>query len=289
MMSRKYLTADALLASLSDRLKTKAKSGKRDIQRMRRQIAFDRLVIRLFSEEASPWVLKGGYALEMRLDSPRTTKDVDLDLRERKIISAEPELRNALILGKLRKYCSIELEDFFSFEIKPSKMNIIATPYGGARFPVIAQVDGRVFARFHLDVGIGNPIIEPLDPVKGEDWLAFAGLHTREVAAISLEQHFAEKIHAYTQPRVKQDNSRSKDLVDMVLLIRTGKLNTCRVKEAMQIIFEFRGTHPVPNELELPPRSWVRPFTRMAKECNLKANLGEVFEELCDFLDKCNS
>lgn len=31
MMSRKYLTADALLASLSDRLKTKAKSGKRDI------------------------------------------------------------------------------------------------------------------------------------------------------------------------------------------------------------------------------------------------------------------
>ena len=63
MMSRKYLTADALLASLSDRLKTKAKSGKRDIQRMRRQIAFDRLVVRLFSEEVSSWVLKGGYAL----------------------------------------------------------------------------------------------------------------------------------------------------------------------------------------------------------------------------------
>lgn len=287
MISKKYLTAGAFLASLSDRLK--AKSDKWDIQRMRRQVAFDRLVIRLFSKEASPWVLKGGYALEMRLDSSRTTKDVDLDLREREIISENPELRNTLILEKLRKYISIDLEDFFLYEIKPSKMNIIATPHGGARFPVIAYVDGRVFAKFHLDVGIGNPIIEPLDSVKGEDWLAFAGLHTKEVEVISLEQHFVEKMHAYTQPRMKQDNSRSKDLVDMALLIRTGKLNTSKVKAAMQIIFEFRGTHSVPNELELPPKSWVRPFTRMARECNLKANLGEVFEELCAFLDRCNS
>lgn len=288
MMSRKYLTADALLASLSDRLKTKAKSGKQDIQRMRRQIAFDRLVVRLFSEEVSSWVLKGGYALELRLNSSRATKDIDLDLRERNIISEDPELRNALILEKLRKYCSIDLEDFFSFEIEPSKMNIIATPYGGARFTVIAQVDGRVFARFHLDVGIGNPIIEPLDPIKGEDWLAFAGLHTREAAAISLEQHFAEKIHAYTHPR-DNANSRAKDFVDMLLLIRTNKMSTRKVKEAMQIVFEFRGTHPVPNKLELPPRSWVTPFTRMAKECNLKANLGEAFEELSNFLSECNS
>ena len=252
MISKKYLTADAFLASLSDRLK--AKSDKWDIQ--------------------------------MRLASSRTTKDVDLDLRERKIISANPELRNTLILEKLQKYISIDLEDFFSFEIKPSKMNIVGTPYGGARFPVIAQVDGHVFAKFHLNVGVGTPIIEPLDSVKGEDWLAFAELHTKEVVAISLEQHFVEKIHAYTQPRVKQDNSRSKDLVDMALLIRTGKLNISKVKAAMQIIFEFRGTHSVPNELELPPRSWGRPFTRMARECNLNTNLGEVFEEPCAFLEE---
>lgn len=63
-------------------------------------------------------------------------------------------------------------------------------------------------------------------------------------------------------------------------------LNISKAKAAMQIIFEFRGTHSVPNELELPPRSWGRPFTRMARECNLSASLGEVFEELCTFLEK---
>ena len=64
MISKKYLTADAFLASPSDRLK--AKSDKWDIQ--------------------------------MRLASSRTTKDVDLDLRERKIISANPELRNTVFV-----------------------------------------------------------------------------------------------------------------------------------------------------------------------------------------------
>ena len=288
MTNRKYLTPDALLASLSDRLQTRAKSGRLDIQRMRRQIAFDRLVVRLFSKEASPWVLKGGYALELRLNSSRATKDIDLDLKDRKLVSGSPKLRNAAILEKLREYTSIDLEDFFSFEIGESKMNIIATPYGGARFPVTAQVDDRVFAKFHLDVGVGNPIIEPLDYVKGEDWLAFAGIHTKEVTTLSLKQHFAEKIHAYTHPR-DNANSRAKDLVDMLLLIRTGKMNTYKVKTAMQIVFEFRNTHPIPDKLNPPPRIWVTPFTRMAKECSLKTNLGEAFDEICDFLSECNS
>ena len=288
MTSKKYLTADALLASLSDRLKVRAKSSQLDIQRMRRRIAFDRLVVRLFSQENCPWVLKGGYAMELRWNDSRATKDIDIDLRDRKLIAGDHEHQNTLILDKLREYTSIGLGDFFSFEIRASKMNIIATPYGGARFPVIAYVDERVFAKFHLDVGIGNPIIEPLDYIKGEDWLAFAGIHTKEAATLSLEQHFAEKIHAYTLPRGEQGNSRAKDLVDMILLIKTGKMSANRVRDAMQIIFTFRGTHPIPSKLKMPPRSWVTPFSRMAEECNLNANLGEAFEELSSFLSGCN-
>jgi hypothetical protein len=37
-------------------------------------------------------------------------------------------------------------------------------------------MDGRVFARFHVDVGIGDEVIEPLDLVTGEDWLGFGGI-----------------------------------------------------------------------------------------------------------------
>ena len=53
-----------------------------DIQRMRRQTAFDRLLCRLFHEGNAPWLLKGGYAMELGIKTARTTRDIDLALRE---------------------------------------------------------------------------------------------------------------------------------------------------------------------------------------------------------------
>jgi len=52
-----------------------------DIQRLRRQVAFDRLLARLFHENNPPWLLKGGYAMELRLKFARTTRDIDLAIR----------------------------------------------------------------------------------------------------------------------------------------------------------------------------------------------------------------
>jgi hypothetical protein len=45
-----------------------------------------------------------------------------------------------------------------------------------ARFPVDARLDGRTFVTFHVDLGVGDEILEPLESVEGEDWLGFAGL-----------------------------------------------------------------------------------------------------------------
>jgi len=55
--------------------------GGGDLQRMRRQAAFDRLLCRLFHEPDAPWLLKGGYAMELRIQAARTTRDVDLAIR----------------------------------------------------------------------------------------------------------------------------------------------------------------------------------------------------------------
>jgi len=55
-----------------------------DLQRLRRQVAFDRLLARLFQVgdlKQPPWVLKGGYAMELRMKAARTTKDIDLTMR----------------------------------------------------------------------------------------------------------------------------------------------------------------------------------------------------------------
>jgi hypothetical protein len=67
---RKYASAPACRVALEDRLKRLAQEESLDLQRLRRQAAFDRLLCRLFAEPDAPWLLKGGYAMELRLKPP---------------------------------------------------------------------------------------------------------------------------------------------------------------------------------------------------------------------------
>src|SRR5260221_657029 len=82
---------------------------------------------------------------------------------------------------------------------------------GSGRYPGEAGMDTRFFASFNLDVGVGDVLIEPLERIEGKDWLGFAGITKVSLQAISAEQQFAEKLHAYTLPR-QTPNSRVRDL-----------------------------------------------------------------------------
>jgi predicted nucleotidyltransferase component of viral defense system len=80
MTGKKYSTPFAFRRALEDRLKVKSQEQGADFQRVRRSVAFDRLLCRLFVPGAEPWLLKGGYAMELRIQSARVTKDIDLTL-----------------------------------------------------------------------------------------------------------------------------------------------------------------------------------------------------------------
>ncbi len=266
--------------ALSDRLKNKSKDEKIDVQRLRRQIAFDRLLARLFHIEPSPWVLKGGYAMELRVSHPRATKDIDLAVRTGFFEAPPSESLNMTILKELRTRGSEDLNDFFIFQISDPIMDLEAAPYGGARFSVEALVDGRLFSKLHLDVGLGDDLIEPVDIVIGEDWLGFAGLHTKGIPTLSVNQQFAEKLHAYTLPRGGRRNSRVKDLIDMTLLLRSGKLKKEKVIEAIERTFKRRVTHEIPHKLLSPPDEWREPFSKLARDCELVLSSEDAFREL---------
>jgi hypothetical protein len=69
--------------ALEDRLKQIALVENMDIMRLRKQVAFDRFLARLFSStDKDIFVLKGGYSLELRLRRARTTKDIDLAIND---------------------------------------------------------------------------------------------------------------------------------------------------------------------------------------------------------------
>jgi len=249
---RTYTTAGAFRRALEERLKKASLTDQVDLNRLRRQVSFDRLLARLFREESAPWVLKGGYALELRFKAARSTVDIDLTLQ--RVVAA-------------------------------TSADLTAAPYGGARYPVEARMDERMFARFHLDAAIGDVVMQPLETIVCRDWLGFAGIESSRVRMIAREQQFAEKIHAYTLPR-NAANSRVKDLVDLALLIGAGGLDKRRILDALRLTFDRRGTHDLPELLIPPPADWQIPFHALAEECGLPNDVAAVFSGVQEFLEE---
>ena len=276
---RRYTTAGAFRRALEERLKRASMADQVDLNRLRRQVSFDRLLARLFREEPAPWALKGGYALELRFKSARATVDIDLTLQRVVAGTVAGDDTNRIVREMLQRAAGISLGDWFEFVIGPPVMDLTAAPYGGARYPVEARMDERIFARFHLDAGIGDVVMQPLETIVCRDWLGFAGIESSQVWMIVREQQFAEKIHAYTLPR-NAANSRVKDLVDMALLIRAGGLDKRRILDALCLTFERRGTHDLPAGLIPPPADWQIPFGALAEECGLSTDVAAVFAEV---------
>ncbi len=280
----RYTTATALRRALEDRLMILAGKEGGEIQRFRRQAAFDRLLCRLFQDEASPWLLKGGYAMELRIRAARTTRDIDLALRQSPAVPAKWSVEAVTVM--LRQAAAINLDDGFEFTIGDPTLGLDAAPYGGSRFPVDAQMAGRRFAQFHLDVSSGDVLREPYEILEGRDWFGFAGLTRARVPAVSREEQFAEKLHAYTLPRKGRLNSRVKDLVDLVLLIEQSKLDAASLPKAIRETFQRRKTHELPTALTEPPASWSAPFVELAQECGIEPDINNHFSAVKQFYDK---
>jgi hypothetical protein len=184
----------------------------------------------------------------------------------------------------LQERASVSLDDWFEFLMGPPMMDLTAAPYRGARYSIGARMDGRIFARFHLDAGVGNVVIQPLETTECRDWLGFAGVEKPRVRMIPGEQQLAEKIHAYTLPRNSQ-NSRAKDLVDLALLLSDGRLDSARVASVLHLTFARRKTHALPATLVLPPEDWQTPCRALAEECGLDPDITAVFENVSAFFE----
>ena len=110
------------------------------------------------------------------------------------------------------------------------------------------------------------------------------------------EQQFAENLHAYSLPRSDRVNTRTKDLIDMVLGRKEGagtipakkllelvrllpdeeirfkllKLDDSRLAIAIEATFAKRAPHAVPHKLEPPPSEWGPVFAALAQEVSFE-------------------
>jgi hypothetical protein len=91
-----------------------------------------------------------------------------------------------------------------------------------------------------------------------------------------LEQHLAEKIHAYTRTYGDgKASSRVKDLVDIALVAVSLTVEAKKLKNGINEIFRQRGTHEAPPALPPPPSEWDRPWRELTADLPVPADVRE--------------
>ena len=278
---KKYTTATGMRIALEERLKHIAKQSNVSLARLRRHVSFDRFLARIYSTEIKGLIVKGGYTLELRLNQARTTKDIDFSFTGNLdgIWKGNPEDLQLF----LHKHAQIDLNDFFEYTVGPATLDLDNAPYGGHRFPIEARMAGRRFGAFSIDIAAGDTWLEPHEMLRIHDWLDFAGITAVDVPVISIEQQFAEKLHAYTQLR-DYPNSRVKDLVDMFLIVDKHKMQLQKLTEVTSATFSKRDDSTYPPEFKDPPEDWKERYARLAKECGIEEDIDravEIVREYC--------
>lgn len=262
----RYETAGAFRMALEARLNQRAAGAGEDVLRLRRAVAFERLLVRLACADEPHWVLKGGTALEVRYDRlARATRDVDLAFSGTEpAVDAADDLVDAL--------SSDPHGDLFTFEVTDRRvLSVVGLRGAVIRLALTARLDGRVFERFVVDLvsSEGRPVLTDTIPIGHE--LAFADLPTVDLMVLDLRVHFAEKLEAFTQVFAERENTRVKDLVDLVLLIERGLAADGQLVDAIISAFAEKERSPPPPQLAAPPRNWADDYAAMAAMVRLSA------------------
>lgn len=257
-------TPAALRDALEARLAVQADESGLDLGRLRRRAVFERLLYRLEAAQPGRFVLKGGVALEVRLgDRARATKDIDLAFRAGSIDGQS--LRELLI-----EALAIDAAgDGFRFEVgEPQPLSETEAGRLGWRF----HVDGylaKLYVQFRVEIVARDGEAAPTERLQLPCAVAFADFPPAELDVLARTQHFAEKLHAYTRSYGERENSRERDLADLVLFVEEGFDDLDELRRVVDDIFAARATHDVPTELPDAPASWEARFAQRADELDL--------------------
>lgn len=237
----RYSTPAAFRRALTDRLKAAAKGGRWTPQQLQRQVAYDRLIQRLYLVDDG-WVVKGATALLARDIGVRGTLDIDL-YREAGREAAEDELRRA---------AAMDIGDWFTFEIggrSPISNNAV-------RLPGDARIGTTTWLAFHVDL-VGSGIrmtgqVEDIPPLaRGVVWQA----EQHRYRAYPLVDHVADKVAATYEGHGEngRPSTRYRDLVDLVAIVIATSIEAGAQSFALRSEFRRRAL-PLPDHFDIPDR-----------------------------------
>lgn len=274
----RYATAAAFRQALDDRLKAQSEQTGLGLARLRKRVAFELFLRRLVAVAPDRWVLKGALALDFRFNATsRPTKDMDLGRTDDEDAAIED----------FTAAQELVLDDFFSFAVRRTDDLDDAGDFRAIRFHVTAELAGRVFDQFVVDVGFVDSISATPEEIETSDLLSFAGIEPVRVPALPLPQHIAEKVHAYTRTYGEsgRESTRPKDLVDILLIAGTEPIDASALRRALETTFSERKQQPIPEALPPPPDAWREPYGRLASEVAVEADLASAYGRATEFID----
>lgn len=273
----KYATGAAFRTALEQRLLAIARQRGVPLVRLRKLVAFERLLARLMAVAPDRWVLKGAMAFHFRLAARfRTTKDMDLGRWD-----DERAATDDLVAAQ-----QVDLGDHFRFAVVRTDRLDQLLEGAAVRYHVSAYLAGRRFEELTLDVGFGDPLTLEPERLRGPDLLSFAEIEPTEVPTLPLEPHVAEKVHAYTRSYAGGHSStRTKDLIDLVLIPSLFSFQAGRLRTALRTTFDARATHPLPAVLPPPPLGWATAYRKLAAEVGMDPEVSIGHQRAAAFLD----
>lgn len=276
----KYASPAAFRSALNTRLRAQAAQAGTELSRLQRQLAYERFLTRLFTLVGETWILKGGYALELRLGGrARATRDLDFSAPG-----------GTDLLDTLQDAAEHDLGDHFRFTVQaPDGGHLAGPPEGGQRFRVSAYLDGVApFAVFLLDVGQGD-VVSTIDHLPPRVDVTFADLPSTPFPSYPLPEHFAEKLHAYTRPRPGGGQTRVKDLLDLSLIVTDLQLPPSRdVWAVVAGVFARYASHDLSPSVPSPPPDWRDPYSALATATGHPVtDMNEAVTDIQRFLDAC--
>lgn len=272
----RYASASAFRAALEATINQAAREAG-SIQRRRKMAVVERLLARLSVVAPERWIVKGGVALDLRLGGrARATRDLDLARRD----------ADAAAMEDLLAAAKLDLGDFFVFAVERTAALERDREQVAVRYRVRAELAGRRFEEIALDIGFGDPLPASPDRLLGPNIFAFAELPPIIVPALPLDEHLAQKLHAYTRAYAEnRPSTRVKDLIDMILIRSAAAFEAGRLREELTRTFAVRDTHPLPGALPPPPVGWAVPYRALAREVSLDPDVGHGHAQAAAWLD----
>jgi hypothetical protein len=254
----RYATPAAFRRALTDRIKETAQESPWTQQQLQRQVAYDRLLERLYIVDDG-WIVKGATALLARDLGVRGSLDIDLYRSTAQEI-AEEDLRRAAVT---------DIGDWFTFEIGGSS----DIGNKAVRLPVNAVIGATTWVEFHIDlVGADVRMTGQPDDVPPLARGVIPSVDQRGYKAYPLVDHIADKVAATYERHgeTQMPSTRFRDLVDLVAIITGASVDA--ESQTTALVSEFERRHlTLPQSFDVPDRAiWEAGYAAEARRSLLE-------------------